>query len=134
MMPDNSSCWACHGEIDLVEMINGDGNVQRQYHYSTNAAWCEENAKLGCTIKSSGNCTAGACGNDLGARDADMHVPTFSSAYHEYAVEFDGSSHVSFAYDGKVIANITRASRGHGANPLFTDVLFYLILSGRYDR
>ena len=31
---------ACHGEIDLVEMINGAGSVQSHYHYSTNATWC----------------------------------------------------------------------------------------------
>jgi len=75
MMSDDSSCWACHGEIDIVEMINGDGNVQSHYHYSTNATWCEENAKLGCTMKSSGNYTAGACGNALGARGAGMQAP-----------------------------------------------------------
>jgi hypothetical protein len=93
MMSDDSSCWACHGEIDIVEMINGDGNVQSHFHYSTNATWCAENAKLGCTMKSSGNYTAGACGNALGARGAGMQVPTFGSTYHEYAVEFDGASH-----------------------------------------
>ena len=63
MMPDDSSCWACHGEIDLVEMINGAGsNVQSHYHYSTNATWCEENAKLGCTLPNKGSCVAGGCG------------------------------------------------------------------------
>jgi len=57
-----------------------------------------------------------------------MHVPSFGSAYHEYAVEFDGVSHVAFAYDGKVIANITRETRGRGPTQFFSDVPFYLIL------
>jgi len=61
MMPDDSSCWACNGEIDIVEMINGDGSVQSHYHYSTNATWCEMNAKVGCTLKNGGKPSAGTC-------------------------------------------------------------------------
>jgi hypothetical protein len=57
-----------------------------------------------------------------------MRVPTFGSAYHEYAVEFDGVTHVAFAYDGKVIANITRDTPGRGPKQFFSDVPFYLIM------
>jgi len=126
MMPDDSSCWACHGEIDIVEQINGAGSVQSHYHYSTNTTWCAENERLGCTLKPTGDCTAGGCGP--AARGAYGTVPNFGSAYHEYAVEFDGASQVAFAYDGRVIGNITRDSRGHGAKPFFSDVAFYLIM------
>ena len=93
MMPDDAgaSCWACHGEIDIVEMINGAGSVQSHYHYSTNATWCAENAKLGCTLNNSGSCTAGGCGP--AARGVyGPRSNTATSAYHEYAVEFDGAS------------------------------------------
>ena len=134
MMPDDSSCWACHGEIDLVEMINGEGYVQSHYHYTTNTTWCAADEKLGCTTEVAQNCTGhggpcttgGAAG--FGSRGAGMRVPSFGSAYHEYVVEFDGASHVAFAYDGKVIANMTRNSRGGGPKPMFSDVPFYLIL------
>ena len=115
------------GEIDIVEMINGAGSVQSHYHYSTNATWCAENAKLGCTLENSGSCVAGGCGP--AARG--MYGPrqnTATSAFHEYAVEFDGASHVTFAYDGKVIGSVTKDSRGHGAKPLFFDEPFYLIM------
>ena len=43
-------------------------------------------------------------------------------------MEFDGASYVTFAYDGKIIGNVTQNSRGHGAKPLFFDVPFYLIM------
>lgn len=104
MMPDDNSCWAslkcsvvqlalltyaCHGDIDVVEMINGDGNAQSHYYYSTNTSWSEADA--------------------IGS-----NVQTFGSAYHEYAVEFDGVSHAAFAYDGEIINSITRNTRGGG--------------------
>ena len=27
LMPDDDSCWPCHGEIDIMEMIDGDGEL-----------------------------------------------------------------------------------------------------------
>ena len=113
-------------------MINGQGSVQSHYHYSTNATWCEANAKVGCALKNGGTPAAGGAAGGVGGfgnRGVYGNVPSFGTAYHEYAVEFDGESHVAFAYDGKVIGNITRETRGHRPYPNnFTDVPFYLIM------
>ena len=78
-------------------------------------------------ITSKGSCQAGGCG----PATRGVYGPsknTATSAFHEYAVEFDGTSYVTFAYDGKVIGNVTKDTRGHGAKPLFWDVPFYLIM------
>ena len=34
MMPNDSSCWPDHGEIDIMEMINGDGSSHATYHWN----------------------------------------------------------------------------------------------------
>ena len=33
MMPDNKACWPSNGEIDIMEMVNGDGITHATYHW-----------------------------------------------------------------------------------------------------
>jgi hypothetical protein len=33
MMPDNTACWPSNGEIDIMEMVNGDGVTHATYHW-----------------------------------------------------------------------------------------------------
>jgi hypothetical protein len=118
-------------------MINGQGSVQSHYHYSTNATWCEANAKVGCTLKNGGKPAAGGAAGGVGGfgnRGGYGNVPSFGTAYHEYAVEFDGESHVAFAYDGKVIGNITRETCGHMHRPILFHKRPILFDHGLYDR
>jgi len=97
MMPDDSSCWPCHGEIDIMEMINGDGTLHGTYHWG----------------KTSGD------NNQIGAQ---KKMPSdWANAWHEYAVEYDGGSYVSFALDGQVYHTTGRAT--------FYDVPYYIILN-----
>ena len=36
MMPDVAGCWPDLGEMDILEMINGDGRVHATYHWNAN--------------------------------------------------------------------------------------------------
>ena len=40
MMPNDASCWPDHGELDILEMINGDGVAHGSYHWATGPAPC----------------------------------------------------------------------------------------------
>ena len=36
MMPDTAGCWPDLGEMDILEMINGDGRAHATYHWESN--------------------------------------------------------------------------------------------------
>jgi hypothetical protein len=36
MMPDTAGCWPDLGEMDILEMINGDGRAHATYHWDAN--------------------------------------------------------------------------------------------------
>ena len=36
MMPDTAGCWPDLGEMDILEMINGDGRAHATYHWNAN--------------------------------------------------------------------------------------------------
>jgi hypothetical protein len=38
MMPDNDKCWPSNGEIDIMEMINGDAQTHGTYHWQVNGS------------------------------------------------------------------------------------------------
>ena len=65
LMPNTKACWPTNGEIDIMEMINGDGVLHGTYHWAA-AEQCGHNSQNGGRIE----------------LPAD-----FSSAWHEYAVE-----------------------------------------------
>ena len=75
MMPNDDSCWPAHGEIDIMEMINGDGTTHATYHW--------QKAQGGCGDK----CADGSsCPHQsIGASHGDTHD---ASEWHEYAVEY----------------------------------------------
>jgi beta-glucanase (GH16 family) len=80
LMPDDASCWPDHGELDLMEMINGDGVEHYTYHVSpANATVCH-----------GGPVQRAAGGNG-----------PVSPGAHEYAVEI-AMGKLSFAVDGVV--------------------------------
>lgn len=90
MMPDDKSCWPDHGEMDILEMINGDGYAHGTYHWSSN--WPATN----CTHKDD-------------SQTSKLAMPTdWGRAFHEYALEH-GPGYVAFVYDGKLVNNVTGA-------------------------
>ena len=88
LMPDDTSCWPCHGEIDIMEMVNGDGVLHGTYH------WCL-------------NSTCGEAAHKQRAGDT-MLPPEWADEWHEFAVEYS-ASHVHFILDGRAYKNNSRA-------------------------
>ena len=85
LMPNDGSCWPDHGELDLMEMINGDSVEHWTYHVSpANASLCHG----GEVQKSAGGSGAVAPGAQ------------------EYAVEI-AEGQLAFAVDGVVRWNST---------------------------
>lgn len=141
MMPDpNASvkqCWPDLGEVDILEMINGDGFAHGTYHWESSYP-------------------AKPCSEPVGhlSWTAQRLMPNdWDTAFHEYAVE-RGPNYVAYVYDGVVLANTTgtaagvpptgsaaqaaaagssvEAPEGSAANaptPLYWDVPFYCILN-----
>eukprot|EP01059_Diplonema_ambulator_P014578 TRINITY_DN254_c0_g4_i1.p1 TRINITY_DN254_c0_g4~~TRINITY_DN254_c0_g4_i1.p1 ORF type:complete len:254 (+),score=62.11 TRINITY_DN254_c0_g4_i1:52-813(+) len=84
LMPNTNACWPTNGEIDILEMINGDGNAHGTYHYSS------------------------TCGNDE-SHSGYTKVSDWDKSFHEYSTEYS-TTEVSFQVDGNQIASSTSSS------------------------
>jgi beta-glucanase (GH16 family) len=108
MMLDTPACWPCAGEIDILEMINGDGECRGTYHWSRKNV-SGDNQQVG----------------------GSKHMPKgWGNTWHEFAVEYDGKSSMKFALDGKVYKTVTDTTRSaHMEKTMFFDVPYYFILN-----
>ena len=75
LMPNDSTCWPDNGEIDIMEMIDGDGMLHGTYH------WGSE------------------CGKQLPSGGQTKLPSDWATAFHEYAVEYSTKG-ITFAFDG----------------------------------
>jgi len=107
LMPNDASCWPDHGEVDIMEMINGDGDIHGTFH------WNEGYPKVPCNSHDTG----------LGGQTP---LPDALSTYHEYATEWS-KDYVTFLMDGKAYFNVTASS--HSPSPQFPPSPMYAILN-----
>lgn len=111
LMPDIKICWPDGGEIDILEMINGDGFGHGTYHYETTYPGT--------------NCSYPKGHVSVTAETA---LPgDWSTAYHEYAVEH-GPTYLAYVYDGVTIFNKS-STEPPGDGPRFFPFPFYLLLN-----
>ena len=98
MMPDNTACWPSNGELDIMEMFNGDGHIFGTYIWKN----------AGCNQPYSAIGQSTSAGSD------------WADTFHEYAIEYDGRGYVSFVFDGTVF--------NHVLNATYYDVSYYAII------
>ncbi len=115
MMPDTPGypktwCDPDLGEMDIMEMINGQGVVHGTYHWQTTYPSKPCSYPVGHLQQSSSA--------QLGAK--------WNETFHEFAVE-RGMGHLVFAVDNVVILNISTASPA--PTPLFWNEPWYMILN-----
>eukprot|EP00756_Hemistasia_phaeocysticola_P053366 Hpha_TRINITY_DN2892_c0_g1::TRINITY_DN2892_c0_g1_i1::g.171261::m.171261 len=77
LLPDDGSCWPKHGEIDIMEMVDGNSWLHGTYHWSDGADKC------------------------TGNHQSSMlhHMSGWDTDFHEYAAEW-AADHVTFYVDG----------------------------------
>ena len=127
LMPQDSSCWPDHGEIDVMEMMNGDGRAGGTYHW--NRLWPAQQC-----APASWNTSNGHPGDTALGGSINLTAAGWATVWHEYAVEWDGRDRLAFAVDGQVILNITRANQTRSprfppAHPQFSAAPFYINLN-----
>jgi beta-glucanase (GH16 family) len=109
MMPDTKDCWPCAGEIDILEMINGDGFARGTYHWSRTNTSGDNQQSFG-----------------------EHPMPKgWADEWHEYSAEYDGRSLVHFAVDDVIYASVTPSTRSLPGlqRAAFFDVPYYIILN-----
>ena len=104
-------CDPDEGEIDILEMVDGNAQACGTYHWQT--TWPKKNCSYPKGHESIHECAPLAKG--------------WGSQWHEFAVEHT-ADYVAFVVDGKVLTN-NSASRGNATAPLFWDMPFFLILN-----
>jgi beta-glucanase (GH16 family) len=110
MMPDDSSCDPDEGEMDILEMVDGDGTAWSTYHFQTTYP------KQNCSYPT---------GHE--ERYAQTALPAdWATTFHEFSVE-RGATHLAYAIDGVVVLNTS--SSDPAPTPLFWPVPFYLIMN-----
>ena len=126
LMPHDDSCDPDEGEMDVMEMVDGDGTVYSTYH------WQDAYPRQPCAYPQ---------GHRHVFAQANLSAG-WNATFHEWAVE-RGPGHVAFALDGKVLLNATSdaafsADAATGASsrkrtpsppPKFWDKAWYLIIN-----
>jgi beta-glucanase (GH16 family) len=78
LLPDKP-CWPSYGEIDIMEMINGDGEVHASMHWNDK----RNSSYIPCDYKAS-SCSGGG-----------VTLSDFGQEWHEYAIEWEPGANKS---------------------------------------
>lgn len=108
MMPLDDSCDPDEGEMDIMEMVNGDGTTWATYHWQDN--WPAE-----------------SCAYPTGHQEVYGQLfmgADWADGFHEWGVERT-EEYIAFSYDGKVLVN----SSASELDVLLWQMPFYLILN-----
>lgn len=130
---DSLGCWPDLGEIDLMEMVNGEPSWYGTYHWNSKRHHpADAHDEQRCSVVTPG----GGGGHAEVQRCAPLE--RWDSEWNEYAVEWDGETHVSFYVNGVLLgtatAGVTPPSTAHeGASaatdrPAFYDDPMFLML------
>ena len=113
LMPNTDACDPDEGEMDITEMVDGDGKLYSTYHWQDAGAPPCAYPKFHSHVFSNSTLARG-----------------WNATLHEFAVE-RGAAHVAFALDGKVVLNASAAdpSTPKAKRPVFSAVPWYLILN-----
>jgi len=111
MLPENGVSEQCldEGEVDILEMINGDGKAYSTYHFLS--SWPEK-----------------SCGDFDTYHKSVAHAEqpaAWGSSFHEYAIERT-SDRIDFVLDGQVVRTVT-TDRSKGR--VLSHSPFYLIIN-----
>jgi beta-glucanase (GH16 family) len=101
-MPNDDSCWPDHGEQDIMEMIDGEGNSHATYHVA-NASYPD------CHYKDT-------------SEGSYRAIPNWDTEFHEYAIERTVDT-LAFVYDSVTVYNSSGGPRR------VLDVPWYAILN-----
>lgn len=108
LMPDVDNCWPTKGEIDVMEMVNGDGQSHGTYHWSGD----------------------GSCNSDAANGGVTANLSTWASEYHEYALEWT-PDHIYFVVDGEVKKTVLPGSKPTYGGPkpttFFAEKYYWLL-------
>lgn len=112
------------GEIDIVEQVNGEPAYYGTYHWNGNYRGARGVAEHRCSVVEH---------DGWGHGEVQRCAPLrrWDEEYHEYAVEWDGASHVSFYVNAVHVGTTdatTTPTRDPGAPPAFYDDPMFLML------
>lgn len=112
MMPQDDSCDPDEGEMDIMEMVNGDGTLWATYHWQDN--W------------PASKCAYPDGHQHVYAEYTEMATAqqSWATEFHEYGVE-RSADYVAFSIDGQVLLNSTTSD----LDVLLWPMPFYLILN-----
>jgi beta-glucanase (GH16 family) len=110
MLPDNELSERCldGGEMDIMEMINGDSNAFSTYHWLS--SWPEK--------------TCGDFNKYHKSRNSMIQLQDYNDQFHEFGVERSGD-HITYAVDNRVVHHVPASK----LNIKLSHDPFYLIMN-----